>query len=262
MSEEKSWKDDLPEDVKDSSELSTFKDVAALAKSYVTLSKSFSKNHEAPGKDDNFETFSEKTGKFFGIGKREEYKTKYEGDNKKEIEDLAHKYRLAPIQIQGFMEDYKKHREEVSKAKIGLRNEKWEKENKENFKEITNKDELLGKALNSLGTDAEKMKATLKDQFENPAIKKLLVNMGKALSEAEKQGKKGEHEPSGGGGTGDDSTIEEKLQFVRGHFHNKAGAFWDKSKANHVETRMKVNRYVSELSQHQAKTGKKMNLMG
>ena len=260
MPEEKNWKDDLDEDLRDASELQDIKSVGDLGKSYVNMSKAYSSRVESLKGDEDEEKFYEKAGKFLRIPEKAEDYDLDVKENQESLKALGHKYKLHPKQVKGFAEDYlkvlKKNDENTIKEKV----KGFDSKNKEFFKDIKDKDTMISKGLNKSGFDVDEFKKEMGHNFSNSKVQRLLYDYGKSLS----GGKKTSEDTTppvttGEASTSERQTMREKYKFVMGQIHGQNTAFHDENNEKHVETRKKVERYTKELGEWAKKTGEEIS---
>jgi len=257
MSEEqKDWKDSLPEDLKGASELKNFKSPEDGLRSYVQLSKKFHEGRESIKEGDSFDEFSAKTKSFFNMPDDvKKFTSSYEGEDKKQIEEIAFKHNIHPNQIKGFVSDLKNLNKEQTNLEKNLQIEKWRESTKEILNPIKNKDEVLGRAFAKLGLTRENFEDELKGVANNPLINKMLLELGKETETSAKPPL-----TTGSGSSADELTIQEKLNYVNGHLTNHSGPFYNPKSDAYSVTRAKVERYKQDLINHQMQTGQEITI--
>ena len=144
-------------------------------------------------------------------------------------------------------EHYKKSSESEASKKV----EFWRQETENLTKEVSNKDEVIGKAFAKLGTTREKFEEALGDIKHHPEVNKLLLHIGKTENKTKDQN----ISTTAGGEGGLDTSMQEKFQYVRQHLDNFKSPYYNKTQAEHSEVKAKVDRFVKELSQYEHKKG-------
>ena len=177
-----SWKDSLEDNLKNASELENIADISSLAKSYVSLSKLTSQKHEGISKEDTWENFQIKARNFFKISESEsEYDFDSESDkNTKDFyRKLGFELNLHPMQTKALLEKISANSKTKSEENLKNLENKWKNETKESiFKNISNKDEILGKALKKLEITSEELTEKLGVAKNHPIINKMLFLLG------------------------------------------------------------------------------------
>lgn len=248
----------VPEDLKNAGWLKNTPKVGGLVKSYDELLKVASGNIKAVTKDDSWETIQQKSESFYNLAKKEEeYKVDYDGDNKEDIRKLGFKYKMHPTQVKGFIKDFTEVQKNSRTIKNQVEQTGWVEKNKAAFKDISNKDELIGKALNHMGESQESLKEFLGRHSENPFVMKTLLSLGQRLSTVKDGKPVTSSDPSS---TADISTMKEKEDFVRRYMRNSNSEYWNKSAPGHTDIKHKVDKAVKELAEHQQKTGAEIRL--
>lgn len=242
---ESAWREGLPEDLKNSAELRTFKSVSDLAKSYVSSSKMLSQRFEGVGKDDTFESFSEKAGKFLKIPEISEYK----GTKHEEVNKLAHKLKIHPeFQLKPFLKEYDQTKGQLLEAEKLEKLKVWEEESKKLTKEMKDKDEVLGRAFKRLEVQREGFEKEMGDLAKHPGVLKLLLKLGEV-----QEGKASDPKTTGAGGGEGVLGVIQKTAFVKEHTSNFSSPLYDSKHPNHLATKTKVESYLKELSEYERK---------
>ena len=266
MAEEKeNFLESLGDDFKDIEELKNFNSVQDLAKSYVSQSKAFSGKLDSVSDDEDWDSFKEKSSKFFKIPEKEEdYKVDVE-DNSEDLKKLGFKYKIHPKQVKGFIEDFKEVQSKTAKNLKEDDMKEFEKANEENFKGINNKDEMIAKAINNAGLSLEDFKKELGHLYNSPKVQNLLYKSGKALAGSPS---KSESEPADttskdGPEIGDDKAMEAKLRMVKDYMNEdpRKGAYYDSSHPKHRQVTNKVDEACKALAAWSEKTGKSIDLL-
>ena len=241
------WKADLDEELKNSSELKDIEDVNSLAKSYISMSKAYSSRVDGVTGEEDWDEFATKTGKFLRIPeKKSDYKLDDVKDNVDELVDLGHKYKLHPKQVKHFSEDFLKV---LKKNDENLRSEKVkasEKELEDTFKDIKDRDECIGKALNKSGYSLDSMKKSLGDSYLNSKLQKILYDYGKSLS-SDSTSKVDKEPPITTGdkdGVETKKSVTEKFEWLKQqHILGAKSPVVDTSSPKHLEFKKKFNEY-------------------
>ena len=258
--EDTSWKDSLGDDLKDASELKNFKDVNNLAKSYIQLSKLTSQKHEGISEEDSWDEFSTKAKNFFKLKEDEkeyDFEVKTEDTKSKDFyRKLGFDLNLHPMQAKALFQKIQDNKETTSKDNLEHLKSKWTKETKESvFKDISNKDEIIGKALKSLEMSSEELSEKLGVAAHHPIINKMLKIIGTKTEE-------GEGTPITTETKAKQETDEYKdmESFVKQALESVEGPYYDEKSPSHLGIKQKVDKYIATLQKAQDK-GHKFNIM-
>ena len=156
---------------------------------------------------------------------------------------------MHPTQIEGFLKDYNEAVKASASAKYQVEKDSWDSKNKEVFKDIKNKDELIGKALNKMGETSESFKTHLGKHADNPFVVKTLLSLGQSLEKTPD----GVPVVSGGVQPPDAVTANEKFNYVKGHMNNPNSSYYNNKAVDHLEVKAKVLKYTQQLQQAQNK---------
>lgn len=249
------WKENLPEDLKSSSELKNIDSIENLAKSFVHASKSLSQRHQGVNEDDTWESFSVKAKNFNKIpNEKKDYKLDYNENDKEKIIDIGFKYKIHPMQLKPIVQELKKSfKEEVEKNSL-LKNEEWKKQTKNDvFSKVDNKDEIIGRAFKEIGVDRENFESSLGRIHNHPLINKMLLKLG-SVSDSSKA------PITSGSGNSSDPGFQDMLTWVRRELNNPNSALNDPKQPGHTEAVLKSEEYIKKLSEYQKKSGQTFNL--
>ena len=243
--EEDSWKDNLPEELKESSELKNFESVEDLAKSYVHSSKLLSQRFEGVGEEDTFENFAAKAEKFFKLPKDS---GEYKASEDENLNKLGFKYKLHPnIQWKPLIKEFQELEKKGVESRTTETLDKWKESNEKNYSNIKNKDEVLGRAFANLNTTREKFEEELKDFHQHPQVVKMLLKLG------EGKGKAAPTTTSGEGGT--HVELQGKIDFVKDTLKDHQGPYYNPKHPDYSKVRAKVRQYIPEIKKEELKTG-------
>ena len=165
----------LGEEFKDTPELKSFKDVNALAKSYVEASKTLASRYTGVSEEDGIDEVVKKSKLFNGLQKDHKYSGE-ELDHKEsdKLSGIFNKYglnpKVAPRVLKDVLTVLKDGEESVKEAKAKL----WKEDSSKVWKDVNNKDERIGKALAGINMSREDFESNLGDYRDNPTIQKLL----------------------------------------------------------------------------------------
>ena len=239
------WLEGVPEEVRSSPHLAHISSVSSLAQSYVQASEQLSKSHPGPAKDEAWDSFAQKTQKFFHIpDQKDEYKHAYEGEYSKEVSEIAYKYRLHPMQVKPVVEDLLKVFNTGSEGKTAQRVEIWAKDSEKVFEGVEGKDEILGRALKKMGVTREALEAEFGGFMKHPLLNKVLLALGKDEGSVSS-------EPITSKTTKKDIGIKEKFDELKIHMNDRKSPYWNSEHPDHFNMKRKIDGYARDVSRYQ-----------
>ena len=258
---ENSWREGFSDaELKEAKQFSTFENLDAFGKSYLSLEKALSSRVEGVAENEDWETMAQKASKFFHIPEsNKDYKVDV-ADNREDVEKLGYKLKLHPMQAKVFAEDYAKILRKKDEAISSQKAERSAEEVKELFKDVQNRDELIAKALNSSGLNLEDFKKSVGAAYNTKALQKLLVAAGKAMGEGKSsvEDKVPAVTTKTGGSEGVDSeeVAQRKYDWIQGMLKSsKKGAFFNPAHPDYVEKRATYKQYLKDLDDFSKRTG-------
>ena len=257
---DKTWLEELPEELRSSGSLKNFESVADLAKSYVEAQKTLSQRPASISGDEPAHEFFEKTGKALGVkGDIAEYK----GIGNENISKVAMRYKLHPRQLKPFLEDIQPEISNMTKKSEEDKTHDWKGKVAYLEKEFKDSDLLRAQAAKRLGTTLSEMQERVGALYNNPDFQHMLLVLGSGDKPVPFQ-QDGPPKTSSTGKTDPASdserkTAQEKLNFIA-EMQRDGSPYFDKKHADHFKTVQKVEKYTRELSDFQSRTGEEVSL--
>ena len=251
------WRDQLPEDLRESGELKTLGSVEELAKSYINMSKLNSTKIPFVDKDDSWENLITKSKNFFKIpSELDEYKLEqYDGKDSEFVRKLGHKLAMHPRQTVQFIKQYQDAQTAEIRGLRDLRKQEWDKQAEAEMSKLAAPDEVLARGANRINMRLDVLKQDLGDHFHHPAVKKMLSTIGKEkqISDIDKSL---DHTKSAHKG----NSIDDDLAYVKMYLSDNNSAYFKNVDGHSTEIRAKVDQAIKRLSEHEKKTGKPLGL--
>ena len=173
--QEQGLKDLLSDEFKETPELQNFKDVNALAKSFVEASKTLSSRFSAVTEEDNLDDIVKKTKLFNNLQKDYKYsQSEIDHKDSEKLSGIFNKYGVNPKVAPRVLKDVLTVINETDESVKGAKTKIWKDDAAKVWKDVNNKDERIGKALSGMKMTREELEASLGDYRENPTIHKLL----------------------------------------------------------------------------------------
>lgn len=247
------WKDELPEEIKSAGELKDIGSVEKLSESYISLTKAFSSRTDGVKADEDFDISAEKWSKFNSLPKEEkDYKVDVK-DNQTLVQRAGFKYKMHPRQAKGFSEEYHKGILEIDKKLSAQERENLKEESNKAFKDIKDRDTLISKAANASGHSVDELKGILGNKFYSPKVQKLLMDYAKHLDAPV-----GEKPPVSSKPALNEASAQEKLNWISETIKNTSSPYYDKTHADHITQRQRMEKYKQDLRKYEQETGEKV----